>query len=313
MTEHPPLRTERVDFRATSDPALQQSADLAARRAAGRRPSRSTGSGSASTGRPRTSTSPRTASTGTSASVPRSSVPAHCTALQLVLRRRAARRRRARADHARRRRSEDIRVFRGTQIADEARRVAFFDRFYRHSEGSACSRPPVSQGRLAADLRAPQPRVPRALRRDAPPPRRTAWPSSPRTATTLVEADHDLPHAHRGQDAGAHRPALHHRLQRASRHAARRSWPGLHARRARRAPPRRLRRALPARHGPARTRATPRPPSSARWARRGPVADGRPAPDVDPQGRRRRRRRSSAAPRRGTTRRLRAAGARSAG
>src|SRR4051812_28704608 len=37
---------------------------------------------------------------------------------------------------------EDMRVFLCTQIADEARHVAFFDRFY---SGSACSRPVISR------------------------------------------------------------------------------------------------------------------------------------------------------------------------
>ncbi len=48
----------------------------------------------------------------------------------LVLRRRAARRRGARADDARACPDEDMRIFLCTQIADEARHVAFFDRFY---------------------------------------------------------------------------------------------------------------------------------------------------------------------------------------
>ena len=145
---------------------------------------------------------------------------------------------------------EDMRIFLSTQIADEARHVVFFDRFYdevgvlesdeltgRLAETSAHVNREFTvlfdeilhgQGRPAG-ARARGPRVLRGVR-------------------------DDLPHGHRG-DAGPDRPALHHRLQRARRHAAglRRR---LHQRRARRAPPRRLRRPLPARHGPPRRRAT---------------------------------------------------------
>src|SRR5207342_1594317 len=83
--------------------------------------------GSASSGARRTSTSPRTASTGTSGSTPRSARRA-CTGFrpsssgssgwqELGPMMRAAP-------------TEEMRIFLCTQIADEARHVAFFDRFY---------------------------------------------------------------------------------------------------------------------------------------------------------------------------------------
>ena len=106
---------------------------------------------------------------------------------------------------------EDMRVFLCTQIADEARHVAFFDRFY--SEVGA-PRADAPAGALGRDRRAPEPGV-----RDG---------SSTKVLDRRVDrlavvrgrhgdarrGDHDLPHGDRG-DAGPHRPALHHRLQRA--------------------------------------------------------------------------------------------------
>src|SRR5918911_877063 len=71
MTEHAQARTERVDFRATSDPALHETADRGEQR----------------------------------------------VAAELGPMMRAVP-------------DEDMRVFLCTQIADEARHVAFFDRFY---------------------------------------------------------------------------------------------------------------------------------------------------------------------------------------
>ena len=199
---------------------------------------------------------------------------------ELVLRRRAARGRRARADHAR-----------GSRRG-HARLPLHADR--RRGAPRRVLRPLLPRGRRArgrraagapgGDQRAPQPRVPHALRRDAaqprgPPGRRAGGPRDAR------RGDHDLPHDHRG-DAGADRPALHHRLQRAGRHAARLRG-GLHQRRARRAPPRGLRRALPARHGPRGHALRGRDPAHARRGRAG--GRGRAAPEVDPRGRGRRR------------------------
>ena len=66
---------------------------------------------------------------------------------------------------------EDMRLFLCTQIADEARHVAFFDRFY--SEVGVL-RVRGARGAPGRDLRAPQPRVRRALRRDAQAARRPA-------------------------------------------------------------------------------------------------------------------------------------------
>ena len=88
----------------------------------------STSSGSASSGRPRTSTSAGTASTGTSGSRPRSASSA-CTAS----------RRSSSASSGSPTSSgrscapaptEEQRIFLSTQIADEARHVRFFNRFY---------------------------------------------------------------------------------------------------------------------------------------------------------------------------------------
>ena len=138
---------------------------------------------------------------------------------------------------------EDMRIFLCTQIADEARHVAFFDRFY--SEVGVLEADTLA-GRLEETVRAPEPGVRRAVRRAAARARRPAGARA-RGHRDAGRGDHDLPHGRRG-DAGADRPALHHRLQREGRDAA-----GLrrrvHAGRARRAPPRRVRRALPARHG----------------------------------------------------------------
>ena len=79
---------------------------------------------------------------------------------------------------------EDMRVFLCTQIADEARHVAFFDRFYAEVgvlESESCSE------RLARDEPSRQPRVPHALRRDAQGQARIAWRASPRTSRRCVE------------------------------------------------------------------------------------------------------------------------------
>ena len=145
---------------------------------------------------------------------------------------------------------EDMRIFLCTQIADEARHVAFFDRFYGEV---GVLESDTLEARLEETSEHLNKRVRRAVRRDAALARRPAGRRArgPRDAGRGRDA---LPHGHRGH-ARPHRPALHHGLQRAPGHAAR-LRAGLHAGGARRAPPRRLRRALPARHGAHATRAT---------------------------------------------------------
>ena len=156
--------------------------------------------------------------------------------------------------------TEEMRIFLCTQIADEARHVAFFDRFYREvgvlesdnleDRLAETSKHLNEKFGVLFDELLKQPRRPPG-----------AGARGPRDAR---RGGDDLPHGHRGH-ARPHRPALHHRLQRARGHAAglRR---GLHERRARRAPSRRVRRALPARDVAGATRAT-RPRSSARSPR----------------------------------------------
>ena len=110
---------------------------------------------------------------------------------------------------------EDMRLFLCTQIADEARHVAFFDRFYtevgvlesdgleeRLAETSAHLNPEF--GELFDELL--QRRVDRLAQR-------ARGPRDPRRGRD------DLPHGHRGH-ARPHRPALHHGLQRADGDAA---------------------------------------------------------------------------------------------
>ena len=74
---------------------------------------------------------------------------------------------------------EDMRLFLCTQIADEARHVAFFDRFYTEVGVLESDGPRGAAGR---DLRASQPGVRRALRRAAAAARRPARAASPRTS-----------------------------------------------------------------------------------------------------------------------------------
>ena len=119
--------TEREDFRATGDPALE-GFECAGRRWSCSTIASCTRCGSASTGRCRISTSPRIASTGTSGSTPEERyqrmyglsaffVGEQRVAAELGPMMRACP-------------DEDMRIFLCTQIADEARHVAFFDRFY---------------------------------------------------------------------------------------------------------------------------------------------------------------------------------------
>ncbi len=142
--------------------------------------------------------------------------------------------------------TEEMRIFLCTQIADEARHVRFFNRFYEEVDILEADYAP---GPARGDERPRQPRVQRALRRDAEEPRRRpgAQARGPRAAGG---GGHALPHGHRGH-ARAHRPALHPPVQRGGRHAAG-LLRGLQQHRPRRAPARGLRRALPARDGPGR-------------------------------------------------------------
>ena len=65
--------------------------------------------------------------------------------------------------------TEEMRIFLCTQIADEARHVRFFNRFYDEVGDPRGGHPPGPPGR---DQRAREPGVQRALRRDAQGPRR---------------------------------------------------------------------------------------------------------------------------------------------
>ena len=172
---------------------------------------------------------------------------------------------------------EDMRVFLCTQIADEARHVAFFDRFYREvgvleADGL--------QERLAETSEHLNPEFgtlfDELLRRRVD--RLAAEPDDTRGAR---RGDHDLPHGHRG-DARPHRPALHHRLQRAPRDAARASSRASRTSRATSTATSPSARASCATWR-ARTRATARR-SSARWPRSAPAAEGVLRPRWVPEG-----------------------------
>ena len=80
---------------------------------------------------------------------------------------------------------EEMRIFLCTQIADEARHVAFFDRFYSEV-GRARVRRPERAAR--GDERAPEPELRRAVRRDARRRASTSSPREPEDLETLVEA-----------------------------------------------------------------------------------------------------------------------------
>ena len=115
--------------------------------------------------------------------------------------------------------TEEMRIFLCTQIADEARHVRFFNRFYEEVGVLEAGQPRGSSG---GDERAPEPQVQRALRRDAEGPCGPPGPR-PRGPRDARRGGHDLPHDHRG-DARPHRAALHHRVQRDSRARCPASW-----------------------------------------------------------------------------------------
>ncbi len=146
--------------------------------------------------------------------------------------------------------TEEMRIFLCTQIADEARHVRFFNRFYdevgvleadnlqdRLTETSSHVNPEFNE-LFDVMLKGRVDHLARAAR-------------GPGRAGRGRDA---LPHGHRGH-ARPHRPALHPPVQRGGRDAARLRR-GLQQDRPRRAPPRGLRRELPARDGAARTTST---------------------------------------------------------
>ena len=111
--------------------------------------------------------------------------------------------------------TEEQRIFLCTQIADEARHVRFFDRFYAEVgvlEGTddlprACAPPPSTSTRRSQSSSTTSSSAGSIASRRAP---RHRDPG---------RGDHALPHGHRG-DPGTHRPALHHRLQHPAGNAA---------------------------------------------------------------------------------------------
>ena len=163
--------------------------------------------------------------------------------------------------------TEEMRIFLCTQIADEARHVRFFNRFY---DEVGVLEADNLQDRLGGDERAPEPEVQRAVRRDAQEPRRPAR-ARPEDLETLVEAVTLYHMVIEGMLAltGQHF-IIEYNEELGTLPGLRR---GLQQDRPRRAPARGLRRALPARHGAGRTPATARR-SSARWWRSAPAADG---------------------------------------
>ena len=106
---------------------------------------------------------------------------------------------------------EDMRIFLCTQIADEARHVAFFDRFY--TEVGVLEADGL-EARLAETSAHLNPEFTELFDELLRAPRRPAGRRA-RGSRGARRGDDDLPHGHRG-DARPHRPALHHRLQRAA-------------------------------------------------------------------------------------------------
>ena len=104
---------------------------------------------------------------------------------------------------------EDMRIFLCTQIADEARHVQFFDRFY--SEVGVLESDNL-QDRLAETSAHLNPNFKTLFDEMLQGPGRPAAARA-RGPRDAGRGDHALPHGHRG-DAGPHRPALHHRVQR---------------------------------------------------------------------------------------------------
>ena len=82
--------------------------------------------------------------------------------------------------------TEEQRIFLSTQIADEARHVRFFNRFYE--EVGVLEGADDLADRLRRHRGAPERRLRRALRRDAEGPGRPSWPRSPRTPSCWSSA-----------------------------------------------------------------------------------------------------------------------------
>ena len=199
---------------------------------------------------------------------------------------------------------EDMRIFLCTQIADEARHVAFFDRFYREvgvleADGL--------QARLEETSAHLNPEF-NTLFDEMLHSRVDRLAVEPEDREALVEAITIYHMITEGMLALTGQHFIIDFNER-GRHAARLRG-GLHQRRARRAPPRRLRRALPARHGPRGPALRRRDPARAGRGRAG--GRGRAAAEVDPARTSATTPCSSAALGGGDAR-LRAAGARSAG
>ena len=257
-------RTERIDFQATSDPALLAASDrgeshLLTYRAA----VRAVGAPAVGDAGARLHPRPR----GLARALRRrGALPAHVRAVG-VLRRRAARGGGARADDARGAR-------RGDAASSCARRSPTRRATWRSSTAStprsACSSPSELEGRLeetSAHLNPSSASCSTSMLRR----RVDRLAVEPEDLETLVEAVTIYHMVIEGMLALTGQHFIMDYNERMGTLPGVRE--GLHAGGARRAPPRRVRRALPARHGPAATRATRRR-SSARWprSRRSPTA-----------------------------------------
>ena len=207
----------REDFLATGDPALQEGVDRGSFQLLGY--TSSCGLGSASSGRPRTSTSAGTGSTGTSGSRPRSATSACMGSPPSSPASRRSPMSSVRSCALDRPRRCEI-SSRPRSPTRRPRTYHFFERFY--SEVGILE----GVGDLAEHLRA----VEKDLNddfgqlfggRDADPAGRPARRRA-RRHRDAGRGDHALPHGDRG-NAGAHRPALHHRLRRGAGDAARAS------------------------------------------------------------------------------------------
>ena len=143
---------------------------------------------------------------------------------------------------------EDMRIFLCTQIADEARHVAFFDRFY--AEVGVLESDDL-QDRLAGDRASTSTRSSACSSTSCSSARVDRLAVEPEDLETLVEAVTIYHMVIEGMLALTGQHFIIDYNERGDAAGLRR---GLHERRPRRAPPRRVRRALPARDGAARPR-----------------------------------------------------------
>ena len=175
MTDPAMQRTEREDFQATSDPALQESADRGEANLLGlRRALPALGAPAVGHPGPRLHPGPDRLAR---AHPRRGALPAHVRAL-VVLHRRAARGRRARPDDARRARRGDAHL----PLHPDRRRGAprrVLRPLLLRGRRARVGRP---RGPARRDQRAPEPELRRAVRRDARSAASTAWPASRRTS-----------------------------------------------------------------------------------------------------------------------------------